>query len=142
MLYRMIILIFSMAFILYSQNANHDEQKNIIGLWHGHSICVDRNMDTACKDEEVVYECTGGVASFDSVRLKASKYIWRSLEPMGEIDLTYNPSVKNWTAEYHTRLKIRWSFTVRDSIMNGTLTELPSMRLIRTVQVTKFSTIE
>jgi len=71
----------------------------------------------------------------DRVVLKASKIVNGAPVPMYEVAFTYAPATKTWNSEFKPRIHGRWSYQVTDSVMHGTLVELPSGRLARRVLV-------
>jgi hypothetical protein len=107
----------------------------ILGTWHGTSICVDRQVDRACGDEEVIYEIDSAAGPSGPVRMRADKVVSGVREPMGELRLQYDSTAHSWSAEFTARLHVRWSFEPQSDVMFGTLRELPSERLMRRVTV-------
>lgn len=101
------------------------------GTWHGTSICVDRRVDRACQDEEVVYEFDSAPSPRGPVRMSADKIVSGVRQPMGVLRLEFDSRTQLWSAELTARLHGRWSFAVRGEVLEGTLTELPSGRLVR-----------
>jgi hypothetical protein len=108
--------------------------KKILGTWRGTSICVDHAKDPACRDEVVVYDIDSLVGT-DSVLFKADKIVGGKRQPMGEMHFGYDPKGTTWSCELKTRVHALWSFQPGDSVMRGTLVELPSHRLVRRVLV-------
>jgi hypothetical protein len=105
----------------------------ILGTWHGTSTCVDRARDTACHDEEVIYQVDSAAGPTGPVRMVADKVVNGSRESMGELWLRYDTTTRAWSAELRARFHMRWSFEPNGDEMSGTLSELPSGRLIRRV---------
>ena len=128
-----IALMLPPLYLAQDDSANIAER--IVGTWHGTSICVDQETDRACKDEEVIYVFEQPGYRKDSVVLKASKIVNGAPVPMYEATFTYAPATKTWNSEFKTRIHGRWSYQVTDSVMHGTLVELPSGRLARRVLV-------
>jgi hypothetical protein len=112
-------------------------ENRIIGTWHGTSMCADRKSDTACKDEEVVYVVKGMRAVRDTVGMEAFKIINGERISMGMLTLAYSRGSDLWTFELAARVHALWAFQVKDSTAHGSLVELPSKRLIRTVHVSR-----
>ncbi len=104
-----------------------------LGTWHGTSLCVDRNTDIACKDEEVIYVVKDIPSVRDTVAMEAFKIISGQRVSMGMLPLAYSHSSHAWSCELATRARAVWIYQVNDSTLNGTLAELPSMRLMRKV---------
>jgi hypothetical protein len=111
----------------------------IVGTWHGSSICVDRARDTACKDEEVIYQVDSAASPTGPVHMRADKVVNGLREPMGAFQLRYDTTTHAWSAELTTRLHMRWTFETNGDRMSGTLTELPAGRLIRRIAVRRTS---
>ena len=112
----------------------------ILGTWRGTSLCVDRARDTACHDEEVIYQVDSAAGPTGPVRVVADKVVNGSRESMGVIRLRYDTTTHAWAAEIRTaRGQVLWSFAPNGDEMSGTLLELPSRRLIRRVAVRRTS---
>ena len=103
----------------------------ILGTWRGTSICVDRQVDRACRDEAVIYEVDSASSSRGPVRMRADKVVGGVRQPMGVLRLGFDSTTQIWSAELTARLRARWSFAVKGDVLEGTLTELPSGRLVR-----------
>ena len=108
----------------------------ILGTWHGTSICADPQTDRACHDEEVFYQIDSAAGPRGPVRFRADKVVAGVREDMGTLSLTSDSTGRIWSADLKTaRSQARWTFEPQGEVMLGTLTELPSNRLIRRVQV-------
>lgn len=105
----------------------------ILGSWRGSSTCVDPTRDTACRNEEVTYQVDSAAGPSGPVRMSADKIVNGSRQPMGDFRLSYDAAQRLWSADLQTRMPIRWSFAPNGCQMSGTLTELPSGRVIRRV---------
>jgi hypothetical protein len=112
---------------------------SFLGTWHGTSLCVDRNTDTACKDEEVAYDVKGIPSVRDTVEMEAFKIINGQRVSMGVLRLSYSQGSHSWSFELAARVHAVWTFQVTDSTLNGTLAELPSKRLIRRVHANRIN---
>ncbi len=106
-------------------------ENSFLGTWHGTSVCVDRTTDTACKDEEVVYVVKAIPSVRDTVEMEAFKIINGERVSMGTLNPAYSQASRQWTFELGARVRAVWAFQVKDSTLTGTLSELPSKRLIR-----------
>ena len=117
--------------------AQGPSSNSLLGTWHGTSICMDKKVDTACKDEIVVYDVdTVGVKAKGNVMMHAYKIVNKEKDWMGDQELTHDAKSDTWWGDYTGRRgAIRWRFAVTGPEMNGTLVELPSMRMIRKVEV-------
>jgi len=111
----------------------------IVGEWRGTSLCTNRELAPACKDESIIYVFTplpsGGVPR---VHLDASKIVDGKVLPMGEFDLDYDADEASWNIEFSTpRVHARWSYSVSGDRLDGTLVELPSKAQLRKVEATR-----
>jgi len=108
----------------------------ILGEWHGTSLCTDRKAAPACNDEIVVYRFTP--AGGDTARCAAYRITSGEEVPMGELDFTRNAKSGDWAAGLGTpRVHAIWSFHVADTLMTGTLTQVPSGAVVRRVRATR-----
>jgi hypothetical protein len=108
----------------------------ILGEWRGASACTDRRVAPACKDEVVVYRFTP--AGGDTVRQAAFKIVAGEEQLMGELDFTPEARTHDWTSEF--RINGRhglWRFHPADTLMTGTLVDVPSGSVVRRVRVTR-----
>jgi hypothetical protein len=86
----------------------------------------------------VIYEVDTVGVKKGEVMLHAFKIVKEEKESMGGQGLTYDAKTDTWWGDYTGRRgAIRWRFAVTGSEMKGTLVELPSMRMIRKVEVKK-----
>ncbi len=107
----------------------------VVGTWHGESICVDKEVDRACKDEEVIYEIDSAAGPRGPVRISADKIVNGVRENMGVFRLSYDSSADQWFADLNTRIRARWTFVPRGNSIVGDLSELPAHRLVRRIAV-------
>lgn len=108
----------------------------LLGEWHGTSTCTDRKVAPACKDEVVVYRFAP--VGRDTARLAAYKIVTGEEQPMGELDFVRNARTGEWVSEFRTsRVHATWSFRVADTLMTGTLVDLPTGAVVRRVRVTR-----
>ena len=110
----------------------------IAGTWRGTSICVKETWNSACNDEQVLYRFTPLAGQPDSVALDAQKIVAGVPEPMGTLTLGYDAKQETWAAELRSvRYHLLWSYQVRDTVLTGTLLELPSRRVARHLMARK-----
>ena len=110
----------------------------ITGTWRGTSICVKEAWNSACNDEQVLYYVTRVPNQPDSVALDGQKIVAGVPEPMGTLTLGYDAKQETWAAELRSaRYHLLWSYQVRDTVLTGTLLELPSRRVARHVMARK-----
>jgi len=107
----------------------------IVGTWHGTSTCVDKQVDRACKDEEVIYEIDSAAGPRGTVRISADKIVNGARDNMGVFRLTYDSTAGLWFADLKTRIRARWTFVPRGNLIVGDLSELPARRLVRRIAV-------
>lgn len=106
----------------------------LIGLWRGTSICTDRVVAPACKDEVVVYEFSAGTEP-GTVHWKADKVVDDKREPMGESELAYDPGDECWRSEFKSpRVHVVWCLTVADAKLKGSAWMLPGKQTVRKVE--------
>ncbi len=131
-MYHFVIILF---FLLSSvtQQKTPAAQNSLIGTWHGTSICVDRERDSACKDEEVVYVVKRIPSTRDTVEMEAFKIINGHRVSMGTMNFVYTRGSHSWTYALIARVHALWTYQASDSTLIGTLAELPSKRLMRRV---------
>lgn len=109
---------------------------SIEGVWKGTSICVDREVAPACKDEVIVYTFTRkDGAPAGTVALNADKVVDGKREFMGELIGTWDGAKGTWTCEMRTpRWHGVWSHTVAGKELSGTLVDGPTKKVIRRVE--------
>lgn len=122
-----------LLFVLTPQTAAKAPVSQLLGTWRGTSVCTDRAAAPACQDETVVYEFTRGAAA-GVVHWAADKVVNGKREPMGEMDLTYDPSESCWKAEFTSpRVKSVWRLTVEDGKLTGSARLLPGNETVRRI---------
>jgi len=109
----------------------------ILGTWHGESICMDQQVDRACKDEEVIYEIDSAAGPRGPVRISADKIVNSLRENMGVLTLKYDSSADRWFADLNSRIPARWTFVPHGDSIVGDLSELPAHRLVRRIAVSR-----
>jgi hypothetical protein len=125
----------SILFVL-AATAAASPRDAFLGEWRGTSTCTDRKVAPACKDEVVVYRVTP--ARGDTAHLAAYKIVEGEEQPMGELDFSRNARTGEWTSEFRTpRVHAVWSFRVADTLMTGTLVDVPTGAIVRRVRVTR-----
>jgi len=106
-----------------------------LGTWHGTSICVNRQVAPACKDETVVYE-VGRSDKPQAAILKADKIVDGKRVPMGELEFVYSEKEGCWRAGFATpRFQGVWCLVVDGRKMTGGLRVLPEDAEVRTVEL-------
>ncbi len=109
----------------------------LLGTWRGTSVCTDRALTPACKDEVVVYEFTAG-PNPGSVHWKADKVVGGERQTMGEFDLTWAEDRTCWAAEYQSpRMRTAWCLRVDGKHLTGTGRLLPGNGTVRRIDARK-----
>src|SRR5256886_12619695 len=103
--YLIVVLLLSMPFGIA-------QTTSLAGDWTGESICVGNNP--SCHDEKVVYHISVDPADSTKVKIAADKIVDGKPEPMGVIDLKYDPGKQSLTGETQTaRYRLRWEFIIK-----------------------------
>jgi len=110
---------------------------SLVGEWHGTSLCVDRVLAPACKDEVVVYRFTP--AGKDTVRCAAFKIVGGEEQWMGDLDFTPRGRAgTDWLCDMkNARYHGHWRFHVADSLLTGALIDVPTQKQVRRVRATR-----
>jgi hypothetical protein len=109
----------------------------IAGVWRGTSTCTDLAAAPACHDEVVVYEFVEG-SSPGTLRWKADKVVDGQRQPMGEMDVAYDPKDACWKAEFQSpRTHSVWCLKIDGAHMTGTAQLLPGRQIVRKVDARK-----
>jgi predicted GH43/DUF377 family glycosyl hydrolase len=111
----------------------------IVGTWHGTSLCVDKQVDRACRDEEVIYEIDSAAGPRGPVRWQADKIVNGVRGNMGVLRLMYDPPAQSWFFDMQTRFHARWTVAVHGDSLIGDLQELPAHRLVRRIAAGRVS---
>ena len=112
----------------------------IVGTWHGTSLCADKQVDRACHDEEVIYVIDSAAGPRGPARWQADKIVNGARDPMGTLLLTFDSTAGNWFSDINTRVRARFTLTVRGDSIVGDLRDLPSQRLVRRLAVGRCTT--
>jgi len=98
--------------------------RRIVGEWRGTSLCTNRTLAPACKDETVRYTFTGPLGGTNTYHVVADKLVGREYQPMGEMDFTYGSTDSTWTNVFDSRncKQCKWWFRLRASGLIGGLT--------------------
>lgn len=126
------------GFVLLLQGG-HAPADLILGAWHGTSLCVDKQVDQACHDEEALYVIDSAAGPRGPVRWQADKILNGVRVSMGISRLTYDSAAGNWSWEFQARLRGRFTLAVRGDSLVGDLREVASQRLVRRIALTRCS---
>ena len=109
----------------------------IVGAWHGTSLCADKQVDTACHDEEALYVIDSAAGPRGPVRWVADKIVNGVRENMGISRLTYDSAGGDWFWEFQARVRGRWTMAARGDSITGELREGPTHRLVRRIALAR-----
>ena len=130
------VLLLSSLVMTQGAVAGHPTSE-LVGRWRGTSICTKADWNAACHDEEALYDFQEGVAP-GHVLSKGYKIVNGKPEYMGDLDFAYDETAKAWVAEFAgPRVQSRWIFEVHGDELNGRAVFPPSMRVGRTIHVTR-----
>ena len=98
--------------------------RRILGEWRGTSVCTNRALSPACKDESTRYVFTGPVAGTNRIHLVADKLVSGAFGTMGEMDVDFSESTGVWSHVIDARAcpGCTWWFRVEGSRLIGSLT--------------------
>ena len=96
----------------------------IVGEWRGTSICTNRKLLPACKDEIVRYVFTGPVKGTNTYHVAADKLVSGVYQAMGELDFEYAGAESTWTCDMNAPAcpQCKWWFRVDKSGLVGGFT--------------------
>jgi hypothetical protein len=137
LLYSVIVVFVSPApGVVIGQQTGTGDPIRLVGDWTGESICVGNNP--SCHDERVIYHVSAPAGDADRVTIAADKIVGGKPDPMGVIELKYDASKQTLTGETQTaRYRLLWEFTIKGSLMEGTLSVLPEKTISRRIKVQK-----
>jgi len=99
----------------------------ILGQWQGTSLCTNREVAPACKDEKTRYTFTRGEGSEGKIHCAADKLVNGEFVSMGEMDFDYVPAARQWKSELKTpSVHAVWSFSVEGDRLSGALVDVPT----------------
>jgi hypothetical protein len=109
----------------------------LLGRWHGTSICTKAAWNSACNDEEALYEFVPGAAG-GHLLVHAYKIVQAKPLPIGDIDLTFDETLHAWVAEFsNTRVHIRFVFEAAGDHLHGRVVDVPTSRVAREIALTR-----
>ena len=106
----------------------------------GTSLCTNRELAPACKDETVRYVFTGPIGGTKTYHVAADKLVGKNYQPMGEFDLKYGAADSTWTYVLNVPSckECRWWVRVRGSRLTGGLNSA-AQDTLRKVTATRFA---
>lgn len=115
--------------------AGTGDLSQFLGTWNGTSICVNRQVAPACKDETVVYEVRRSEKPQTAV-LSADKIVDGKRLPMGELEFVYSEKDGCWRADFTApRGQGVWCLVIDENGMTGGLRVLPENAEVRKVRL-------
>ena len=127
--YLLLVLLLTMPF-------SAAQTTSLAGDWTGESICVGDNP--SCHDEKIVYHISIDPTDPTKVKIAADKIVDGKPDPMGVIDLKYDPGKQTLTGETQSaRYRLWWEFNIKGNIIEGTLSVLPDKTIARRIKVQK-----
>ncbi len=127
---RNIFTVVATSLVLLGSHAEA-QSAEIIGTWHGTSLCADKKNYPACKDEQVIYSVTPSRAGNGAVTLSADKVVNGVREFMAAFDFT-RAADSSWVTDvrmYNNHFDI--VLRVTGTKMSGAFTDLVSHRKVR-----------
>jgi len=104
----------------------------LVGSWHGTSLCVDKVKYPACHDEEVIYDAVQKGRT-DTVTVRADKVVNGTREFMGAFDFIQARD-STWVGDFqNSRVHVRISWRVRANHLSGYLSDEPSGQRVREI---------
>lgn len=108
---------------------------DLLGRWHGTSICTKADWNQACHDEEALYDFKPGVAPGHLLQ-HGYKIVNGKPVLMGDLDVAWNDTLHAWAADYsNERVHIRWIFEPHGDSLDGRLVLLPTQRVGRVLHL-------
>ena len=101
-------------------------------------MCAKESWNSACNDEQVIYDITRAPDQPDSIAIDAQKVVNGVAESMGVITVGYDSAAKAWAGIWsNARYRLLWTFEVRGTVLSGTLQLLPDRRVARHISARK-----
>ncbi len=111
------------------------EPSELLGLWHGNSICADLKAAPGCHDETVIYEFKPG-SHPGTVDWIADKVVDGKRLTMGELELRFDSAEGCWKADFKSpRVQVVWRLVVDGPHLSGTGELLPGHAIVRRVDL-------
>ena len=113
---------------------------DVIGEWRGTSLCTNRQIAPACKDEQVHFVFSKWNSSSGTMHVDARKLVDGKYQSMGEMDLEYAASTDTWSHRLENPgHQATWSFHVVGGELDGTLADQASGAQIRKVSAKRWA---
>ena len=123
--------------LVVTQGVPGHPTSELVGRWTGSSVCTKADWNAACHDESALYDFKEGVVP-GHVLSKGYKVVNGKPEYMGDLDFAYDETAKAWVAEFSgPSVQSRWIFEPHGDDLRGRAVLLPSMRVGRTIHVTR-----
>lgn len=112
---------------------------DIVGDWRGTSLCTDRKVAPACKDEDISFVFTPIEGKTDAVHVDGRKLAQGQYVTMGEFDLTWVEAEGAWVTFFDTRGgQGKWSFRPSSGGLTGELIDMPTGAQVRKVSAKRW----
>jgi hypothetical protein len=108
----------------------------ILGQWQGTSLCTNREVAPACRDEKTRYTFTRVEGSEGKIHCAADKLVGGEFASMGELDFDYVAAERRWKSELKSAHAV-WSFAVDGDRLSGTLVDVPTGAQTRKVSAAR-----
>lgn len=106
----------------------------ILGWWHGTSLCVRASWNAGCNDEVIQYQIVPTSADSTESLMRADKLVNGRFESMGDLPLHYNAASHSWDGDFaNARVSIRWTYQVQGDTLRGLLLLRPDLKVARNV---------
>lgn len=111
---------------------------DILGHWQGTSICVRADWNLACRDEVVSYEFVPAGTDSTHSLLHAAKLVGQEFQPMYDLEFAFSSDSGTWDGDFaNSRVRIRWSYRLRNDTLFGVVLRLPGRVVGRRVVATR-----
>jgi len=107
----------------------------ILGRWGGESICVKAPWNSACNDEQIVYQFEPSPTRKGGVIQHAFKLIGGVPQLMGDLEFRFDSAGKEWVGDFaNSRTRVRWFYKVSGENLTGRVVVLNSGKVGRRVR--------
>lgn len=122
---RRLIPVLFVVLTTISLRAAESPGDRILGEWRGSSICTNRELTPACKDEQVRYVVTRKPKAANTYHVVAEKLVSGAYQPMGEMDFVYSEKEATWFSDFDVPpcRNCRWWYRLDGSELVGGLTD-------------------
>jgi hypothetical protein len=109
----------------------------LLGVWHGTSICAKADWNRSCHDEEALYDFHPGEAAGHVIE-HAYKIVNGRAEFMGDLDYAWDDTLHAWVADFaNERVHVHWILEPHGDALEGRAELLPSLNIGRQIRVSR-----